>query len=165
MGTNNMRGNIVHRDFHPGNILKIISSSNSSLYISDFGLTLEVISGGRIYKVYSYAFVAYELFTGLPPYHDVSHDKDLAFFAILELHIEAEEFSKNLTTYTTTPTNYKTHPKAIYTSRLFNFSDIPKPKNDENFEKKLEELTIEQLGLLTGRTQNTVAAAMMLPPY
>ncbi|RHZ86454.1 hypothetical protein Glove_50g38 [Diversispora epigaea] len=54
---------------------------------------------------------------------------------------DSEEFPKNLTTYTTTPTNYKTHPQAIYTSRLLNFSDISKPKNDENFEKKLEELT------------------------
>ena len=58
---------------------------------------------------------------------------------------EAEEFSKNQTTTetktNTTPTNYKTHPQAIYTSRLLNFSNLPKPKNDENFEKKLEELT------------------------
>ncbi|RHZ75620.1 hypothetical protein Glove_212g114 [Diversispora epigaea] len=42
---------------------------------------------------------------------------------------------------TATSTNYKTHPQAIYTSRLLNFSNLPKPKNDENFEKKLEELT------------------------
>ncbi|RHZ88838.1 hypothetical protein Glove_21g191 [Diversispora epigaea] len=40
-----------------------------------------------------------------------------------------------------TPLNYKTHPEAIYTSRLLNYSDLPKPKNNENFEKELEEIT------------------------
>ena len=60
---------------------------------------------------------------------------------------KAEEFSANqestntTTTTTTTPLNYQTHPQAIYTSRLLNFSNLPKPKNEENFEKKLEELT------------------------
>ncbi|RHZ81675.1 hypothetical protein Glove_117g39 [Diversispora epigaea] len=59
---------------------------------------------------------------------------------------KAEEFSANqestnTTTKTTTPLNYQTHPQAIYTSRLLNFSKLPKPKNEENFEKELEELT------------------------
>ncbi|RHZ80244.1 hypothetical protein Glove_138g64 [Diversispora epigaea] len=215
---------IVHRDFHPGNILK----EGNYIYISDFGLSKliteniknpqkntisgvlpyiapEVLIGGEYTKaadVYSFAFVAYELITGLPPYHDVPHDKDLAFkicngfrpkipfrtpklitqiimrcwdarithrptfdklFWELDKYLEdywennksntneitiqikeAEEFSKNQTTIdttTTTPINYKTHSQAIYTSRLLNFSNLPKPKNDENFEKKLEELT------------------------
>ncbi|RHZ75681.1 hypothetical protein Glove_212g246 [Diversispora epigaea] len=35
----------------------------------------EVLNGGECTK----AFVAYELITGLPPYHNASHDKDLAF--------------------------------------------------------------------------------------
>ncbi|RHZ80052.1 hypothetical protein Glove_139g5 [Diversispora epigaea] len=60
---------------------------------------------------------------------------------------KAEEFSANQksintsTTTTTTPLNYQTHPQAIYTSRLLNFSKLPKPKNEENFERELEELT------------------------
>ncbi|RHZ85145.1 hypothetical protein Glove_71g80 [Diversispora epigaea] len=57
---------------------------------------------------------------------------------------ETEEFSKNqetTDTTTKTPLNYKTHPQAIYTSRLLNFSNLPRPKNEENFEKELEELT------------------------
>ncbi|RHZ85728.1 hypothetical protein Glove_61g18 [Diversispora epigaea] len=57
---------------------------------------------------------------------------------------EAEGFPKNKITYTTSEisTNYVTHPQAIYTSRLLNYSSgLPKPKNDENFEKELEELT------------------------
>ncbi|RHZ46357.1 hypothetical protein Glove_624g45 [Diversispora epigaea] len=58
---------------------------------------------------------------------------------------KAEEFSANqestnTTTTTTTPLNYQTHPQAIYTSRLLNFSNLPKPKNEENFERELEEL-------------------------
>ncbi|RHZ54943.1 hypothetical protein Glove_421g34 [Diversispora epigaea] len=61
---------------------------------------------------------------------------------------KAEEFSANqesTNSTTTTPLNYQTHPQAIYTSRLLNFSKLPKPKNEENFEKKLEELTISDL--------------------
>ncbi|RHZ49424.1 hypothetical protein Glove_521g21 [Diversispora epigaea] len=58
---------------------------------------------------------------------------------------KAEEFSENQestnTTTTTTPLNYQTHPQAIYTSRLLNYSNLPKPKNEENFERELEELT------------------------
>ncbi|RHZ83698.1 hypothetical protein Glove_88g2 [Diversispora epigaea] len=57
---------------------------------------------------------------------------------------KAEEFSANqesTNTSTTTPLNYQTHPQAVYTSRLLNYSNLPKPKNEENFEKELEELT------------------------
>ncbi|RHZ76297.1 hypothetical protein Glove_199g23 [Diversispora epigaea] len=62
---------------------------------------------------------------------------------------KAEEFSANqdstntttTTTTTTTPLNYQTHPQAIYTSRLLNYSKLPKSKNEENFERELEELT------------------------
>ncbi|RHZ88783.1 hypothetical protein Glove_21g205 [Diversispora epigaea] len=61
---------------------------------------------------------------------------------------KAEEFSANqdstnttTNSTTTTPLNYQTHPQAIYTSRLLNYSRLPKPKNKENFERELEELT------------------------
>ncbi|RHZ74538.1 hypothetical protein Glove_221g49 [Diversispora epigaea] len=57
---------------------------------------------------------------------------------------KAEEFSANhesTNSTTTTPLNYQTHPQAIYTSRLLNYSKLPKPKNEENFERELEELT------------------------
>ncbi|RHZ89615.1 hypothetical protein Glove_13g175 [Diversispora epigaea] len=57
---------------------------------------------------------------------------------------KAEEFSDNQesTNITTrTPLNYQTHPQAIYTSRLLNYSNLPKTKNEENFERELEELT------------------------
>ncbi|RHZ88733.1 hypothetical protein Glove_21g100 [Diversispora epigaea] len=52
----------------------------------------------------------------------------------------AEKISKLLTNTTTiNPYNYQTHPEAIFTSRLLNYSSLPKFKNDENFEKELEE--------------------------
>ncbi|RHZ81577.1 hypothetical protein Glove_117g58 [Diversispora epigaea] len=60
---------------------------------------------------------------------------------------KAEEFSakqestNKKTTTNTTPLNYQTHPQAIYISRCLNYSNLPKPKNEENFERDIEELT------------------------
>ncbi|RHZ86334.1 hypothetical protein Glove_52g88 [Diversispora epigaea] len=57
-------------------------------------------------------------------------------------HWRKESTNKtNSKTATPTPLNYQTHPQAIYTSRLLNFSKLPKPMNEENFEKELDELT------------------------
>ncbi|RHZ88739.1 hypothetical protein Glove_21g109 [Diversispora epigaea] len=54
----------------------------------------------------------------------------------------AEKISKHLTNTTTiNPYNYKSHPQAIYTSQLLNYSSLPKPKNDKNFENELEQIT------------------------
>ncbi|RHZ81576.1 hypothetical protein Glove_117g59 [Diversispora epigaea] len=58
-----------------------------------------------------------------------------------EIVIQMKNQESPNTTSTTTPLNYKTHPQAIYTSRLLNYSNLPKPKNEENFERELEELT------------------------
>ncbi|RHZ54972.1 hypothetical protein Glove_421g51 [Diversispora epigaea] len=224
---------IVHQDFHPGNILSSDFKDSYFLRISDFGLSKliganpnnpekknifgvlpyiapEVLSGEEYTKaadVYSYGIVAYEMVTGFPPYPDIPHDKDLAMkicnglrpkipfhtpklitatimkcwdarvtnrptFKELrdelvkylidyrdylekgknkdsEIGIQikkAEEFSANqestnTTTTTKPPLNYQTHPQAIYTSRLLNYSNLPKPKNEENFENELEKLT------------------------
>ncbi|RHZ85409.1 hypothetical protein Glove_66g127 [Diversispora epigaea] len=86
-----------------------------------------------------------ELFNELYKYsNDYRHDKDSEIGIQIK---KAEEFSANqestniTTTTTTTPLNYQTHPQAIYTSRLLNYSNLPKPKNEENFERELEELT------------------------
>ncbi|RHZ80087.1 hypothetical protein Glove_139g176 [Diversispora epigaea] len=221
---------IVHQDFHPGNILLFDFKFTSSLKISDFGLSKligvnpnnpekknivgvlpyiapEVLSGDEEYTkaadVYSFGIIAYEIITSFPPYPDIPHDEDLAIkicnglrpkipfhtpklitrtimrcwdarvthrptfkelYAKLkksyinyddylkgknkdsEIVIQikkAEEFSANQesTNTTTTTLNYQTHPQAIYTSRLLNYSKLPKPKNEENFERELEELT------------------------
>ncbi|RHZ61221.1 hypothetical protein Glove_349g97 [Diversispora epigaea] len=64
---------------------------------------------------------------------------------------KAEEFSANQeSTNTTTTLNYQSHPQAIYTSRLLNFSKLPKSKNEENFERELEELTESTSALSIG---------------
>lgn len=159
----------------------------------------EVLHGKKCTKaadVYSFAIIAHEIITGLPPYPDLPHDEDLALKicnglrskipfhtpklitrmimrcwdareecrpTFEELYEElgryrndyyennneimiqirkAKEFERLSISQITTPSNYRTHPQAIYTSRLLNFSkNLPKPKNDENFEKELEELT------------------------
>ncbi|RHZ78376.1 hypothetical protein Glove_165g18 [Diversispora epigaea] len=70
---------------------------------------------------------------------------------------KAEEFSTNqestntTNTTTITPHNYQTHPQAIYTSRLLDFSKLPKPKNEENFERELEELTKSTSALIASK--------------
>ncbi|RHZ75601.1 hypothetical protein Glove_212g161 [Diversispora epigaea] len=234
------RLDVVHQDFHPGNILSSNFEDSSNIAISDFGLSKlieenpnnlekknifgvlpyiapEVLSGEEYTKaadVYSFGIIAYEMITGFPPYPDIPHDEDLAMKicnglrpkipfhtpklitrmimrcwdarithrpTFEELYNEcqkyykdyydylykgknkdseiviqikkAEEFSANqestnsTTTTTPTPLNYQTHPQAIYTSRLLNYSKLPKPKNEENFERELEELT-ESMSLL-----------------
>ncbi|RHZ79097.1 hypothetical protein Glove_151g144 [Diversispora epigaea] len=219
---------IIHKDFHPGNILSLNFKYSSKLYISDFGqsklikrdvknpekrqifgvlpyIAPEVFCGEEYTKaadVYSFGIIAYEIVTGISPFYDIPHDRDLArqicdglrpkipFYipksitriimrcwdarithrpTFLELYNELWRYYKNYeannfkNNYEITiqienseklfkshkstnstipiPMNYKTHPEAIYTSRLLDYSSLPKPKNDENFEKELKELT------------------------
>ncbi|RHZ88559.1 hypothetical protein Glove_22g54 [Diversispora epigaea] len=95
--------NLVHQDFHPGNILS--ENFDFDLYFSDFGLSKlitkktdnnserrtifgvipyiapEVLCGEEYTKVadvYSFGIVTYEIITGFAPYYDIPHDKDLA---------------------------------------------------------------------------------------
>ncbi|RHZ64815.1 hypothetical protein Glove_320g19 [Diversispora epigaea] len=71
------------------------------------------------------------------------HDELYKYFGDYEDYFRYGKKKSTNTIATTTPTplNYQTHPKAIYTSRLLNYSNLPKPKNEENFERELEELT------------------------
>ncbi|RHZ44894.1 hypothetical protein Glove_707g70 [Diversispora epigaea] len=75
---------------------------------------------------------------------------------------DAKKFSKNKSKRkgnptSTTPLNYRTHPEAIYTSRLLNYSNLPKCKNEENFEKELEEITksVSVLSVVASKPINT----------
>ncbi|KLL02682.1 MAG: hypothetical protein MRECE_53c001 [Mycoplasmataceae bacterium CE_OT135] len=91
--------NLIHRDFHSGNILKGIEKT--SCLITDLGLCKpadetneeEKIFGVMPYvapevlnskpytqasDIYSFGIVAYEILSGLPPYYDKAHDIHLA---------------------------------------------------------------------------------------
>jgi serine/threonine protein kinase len=91
---------LIHRDLHINNILKL----KSSTAITDMGLCKpadynpsknaknnvygilpyiapEILRGGSYTKaadIYSFGIIMYEVISGLPPYHDLSHNENLA---------------------------------------------------------------------------------------
>ncbi|GBB87509.1 hypothetical protein RclHR1_00140013 [Rhizophagus clarus] len=91
---------LIHRDFHCGNLLNNIY--DSEVYITDLGLCQpanvkqgdnkkiygvlpymapEVLRGKEYTQasdIYGFGIIAYEICTGLPPYHDIAHDELLA---------------------------------------------------------------------------------------
>ncbi|RHZ71569.1 hypothetical protein Glove_256g200 [Diversispora epigaea] len=164
------RLDIVHQDFHPGNILS--SNFRNCIRISDFGLSKLMANPNNYTKaadIYSFGIIAYEMITGFPPHPNIPHYKNLAMKICNGLRLKIpfytpklilqkwdelgkcrddyvnylhgrnmEEFSANQestnTTTTTATLNYQTNPQAIYTSLLLNYSNIPKPRNGENFD-------------------------------
>ena len=101
-GLNDIHDNkLIHHDFHCGNILNNVSVD---IYITDLGLCQpanaysslndkkniygvlpyvapEVLRGKehtQASDIYGFGVIAYEVCTGLPPYHDVSHEEPLA---------------------------------------------------------------------------------------
>jgi serine/threonine protein kinase len=88
---------LIHRDLHVGNLLM-----DDDIVITDMGLckpadcdattisniygvlpyiATEILRGQNYTKaadIYSFGIIMYELISGLPPYHDVSHNKNLA---------------------------------------------------------------------------------------
>ena len=92
---------LIHHDFHCGNIL---NDYGTGTFITDLGLCQPAnektsqtdekkiygvlpyvdpeILRGREYTqasdIYGFGIIAYEVCTGLPPYHDVAHDEFLA---------------------------------------------------------------------------------------
>src|SRR5581483_8122404 len=87
---------LIHQDFHSGNILRNIIPA----YITDLGLCKpadektdknvygvlpyvapEVLRGKEYTQasdIYGLGIIIYEVFNGLPPYHDMAHDEFLA---------------------------------------------------------------------------------------
>ncbi|GES87634.1 kinase-like domain-containing protein [Rhizophagus clarus] len=216
---------LVHRDLHIGNVIRFAFHSS----ITDMGLCKpadfdesksmknsiygvlpyiapEVLRGHNYTKaadIYSFGIIMYEVISGLPPYHDLSHDKNLAIkichglrprfnIKVPELIVslikkcldanplnrpkaeeirkildhwvnqseveseianqikEAEEINYNLSTglipsnYLLPSANlglsYKTHSEAIYTSRLFNFNNLPEQKNSDDYYQQYDNI-------------------------
>ena len=92
---------LIHRDLHIGNILrffdktkitdmglcrpadynKLENTNNNNIYGVLPYIAPEILRGQNYTKaadVYSFGIIMYEVISGLPPYHDVSHDKSLA---------------------------------------------------------------------------------------
>ena len=66
-------------------------------------------------------------------WREVNQKQDTEFY---KQHKEAEEFNKSITSKLDTSLNilslsYTTHPQAIYTSRLLNYKNLPKPQNSK----------------------------------
>ncbi|RHZ82877.1 hypothetical protein Glove_103g304 [Diversispora epigaea] len=81
----------------------------------------------------------YKLWNEFRKYYKDYKENDLKNNNEITTQIDNDrKFSKYLRNTTINPSNYKTHPQAIYTSRLLNYSNLPKPKNFENFEKNLK---------------------------
>src|SRR5581483_322664 len=94
---------LIHHDFHCGNILNSNEYNRNDCKITDLGLCKptnvtsqdgdkqiygvlpyvapEVLKG-KVYTqasdIYGFGIIAYEVCTGLPPYHNISHDEFLA---------------------------------------------------------------------------------------
>src|SRR5947199_102205 len=101
--------NLIHHDFHCGNILN--GYGYDYIYITDLGLCQpanekpsqndekniygvlpyvapEVLRGKgytQASDIYGFGVIAYEVCTGLPPYHDISHEEPLAIRICQEL--------------------------------------------------------------------------------
>ncbi|CAG8794155.1 7261_t:CDS:1 [Cetraspora pellucida] len=101
------KSNLVHQDFHPGNLLFVDNFGDKFLSISDLGLCKplnqnsesaelygvlryidpEVLCGKRYTKasdIYSFGMVAYEIVTGCLPYYNITDDDDLSFKIIIQ---------------------------------------------------------------------------------
>ncbi|GBB98984.1 hypothetical protein RclHR1_33890001 [Rhizophagus clarus] len=176
---------LIHRDLHIGNILRL----KNVTCITDMGLCKpadydasentknktygvlpyiapEILQGQNYAKtadIYSFGIIMYELISGLPPYHDVSHDINLAIkicqglrpsqlfreshdpdkydvsndSGIRKQIEEAERINNKLQIGSAFLTglgiSYETHSEAIYTSRLLNFDNLPQPKNSDDY--------------------------------
>jgi len=113
------RQNLIHRDFHSGNILK---NGSWSCKITDLGLCrpasetneakvygilpyiapeilkelfkderLRKIEYTQDYDVYSWGMIAYEVLSGKPPYYEFAHDESLALKILKGLRPNLEE--------------------------------------------------------------------------
>ncbi|RHZ85828.1 hypothetical protein Glove_60g158 [Diversispora epigaea] len=153
---------IVHHDFHPANRVNSNNPEKKNIVAVLPYIAPEVLSGDEEYtkaaNVYSFGIIAYEMITGFPPYPNIPHYKDLAMKICNGLRSKIPFHTPKLiarTNYevlgcsnytnqestTVTPLNYKHIREQFIPVDFFNYSNLPKPKNQENFERELEELT------------------------
>jgi serine/threonine protein kinase len=205
---------LIHRDLHIGNVLRL----KNLTCITDMGLCKPAdhdLSGsvknkvygilpyiapeilrGQSYTIasdiYSFGIIMYEVISGLPPYHDMSHDNNLAIrickgfrprfnIKVSQLIVrlikrcldanplkrpEAKEIEETLSQWhigleiinklpasnaisTNLGISYETHSEAIYISRLLNFSNLPEPKNsDDYYEENNNIISMEASGVV-----------------
>ncbi|CAB4442367.1 unnamed protein product [Rhizophagus irregularis] len=92
---------LIHRDLHIGNILKLkyriaitdmglckpanyiaLGNAKNNIYGVLSYIAPEILRGQNTYSkaadIYSFGIIMYEIISGLPPYHDISHDENLA---------------------------------------------------------------------------------------
>ncbi|CAG8789119.1 10265_t:CDS:1, partial [Dentiscutata erythropus] len=100
--------------------------------------------------------IMFEILTGIPPFYNIPHDKDLVFkicngyrpeipsnSVIPQLLVDimkrcwnAKSERRPVDNSNTNSLAYEINSSAIYTSRGFNFKNLPKPKNlNENDDK------------------------------
>ncbi|GES99659.1 kinase-like domain-containing protein [Rhizophagus clarus] len=118
--------------------------------------------------IYSFGIVMYEVISGLPPYYDICHDNNLAIRICKGLRptfrnikvpksivhlikkyiltdaqkqiIEENNDNLSIDNISLTSSSYKTHPGAIYTSRLLNFDNLPEPKNSDDYYEQNDDI-------------------------
>ncbi|RHZ46362.1 hypothetical protein Glove_624g40 [Diversispora epigaea] len=128
---------IVHQDFHPGNILS--DNFEISVKISDFGLSKQIGENRNNPEKKN-------IFGGLP-YIAPEVLSDLTMKIYNGLRPKIPFLTPKLITRTimrywdARVTDRPTFKELHNEFRLLSFSNLPKPKNQENFEKELEELT------------------------
>ncbi|RIA89074.1 kinase-like domain-containing protein, partial [Glomus cerebriforme] len=99
---------LIHRDLHTGNVLKFfnyacitdmglckpadynnaVENTKNNIYGVLSYISPEILRGQNYTKaadIYSFGIIMYEVISGLPPYHDVSHDKYLAIKFVKDL--------------------------------------------------------------------------------
>ncbi|CAG8511264.1 10544_t:CDS:2 [Dentiscutata heterogama] len=158
MGLNHLHdSNLIHQDLHPGNLLFSSNAGEDFLNIADLGLCRPSNQGLRPRIPYNVPRFITKLimqcWDARPDkrptskvlyqkikewYYDIRRNRKSEFTAQIE---NAEKTSEHSSTYDAlAEPHYKSHPNAIYSSRLLNFTNLSPPVNDSSFDEQLEKL-------------------------
>jgi serine/threonine protein kinase len=160
---------LIHRDFHCGNIL---SDFNDMSFITDLGLCRpantellqsndnkvygvlpyvapEVLRGKEYTQasdIYGFGIIAYEICTGLPPYHNVAHDEFLTIKICQGLRPNSTNYKIPQILFEIInkcwDANPLKRPKAVdlYNLLCGLYSDIYKKLTDPTIDKQIKEV-------------------------